>query len=64
MAEEYKATNERIKRNLGQCLAELRIGAGRNVWYCTKPDDHDGQHEATVKWGAITEQRSKESANG
>lgn len=38
-------------RRLGQCCAELP--GSRGVWYCTKPEAHDGQHEATVKWGSL-----------
>lgn len=52
-SEETDPTMARAKRNLGQCIAELPIQGESNVWYCTKPEGHDGQHEATVKWGAV-----------
>ena len=46
-------TPEAVKgaKRLGQCCAELPVEGG--VWFCVKPAGHDGQHEATVKWGAV-----------
>ena len=39
-------------KRLGQCCAEIRPDKDRDdIWFCTKPEGHTGQHEATIKWG-------------